>query len=91
MRTMGHAFAFANRSLHTHFGKKKGGATLAAVRINGQRRQLVIGHVGDARVALVRHGRVVRATRDHTASDPLEAEGVRLRGGTVFDEQGCAR
>jgi hypothetical protein len=84
-------FAFMDDAVKLHYGSKRGGAAVACARVNGRARTLTVAHAGDCRVILIRNGRVIRATRDHVASDPMECAEVRSRGGLVLDVDGCAR
>jgi PPM family protein phosphatase len=73
----------ANRTIyeagHGQLGRNGMGSTIVAALVRGQ--SLAIGHVGDSRIYLIRHGAIQQLTQDHS----LVMEQVRL--GYITREQ----
>ncbi len=70
------------RMAQTDTSKRGMGTTFVCLAVGGNKG--VIGHVGDSRVYLVRHGQCHRLTEDHT----LVA--AQLKAGTITKEQAAA-
>jgi serine/threonine protein phosphatase PrpC len=70
------------RTAMTDASKRGMGTTFVCLAVGGNKG--VIGHVGDSRVYLVRHGQCHRLTEDHT----LVA--AQLKAGTITKEQAAA-
>lgn len=77
------AIRLANRKIYeagqNENGRSGMGSTVVAALVHGN--ALVVAHVGDSRIYLVRHGEIQQLTRDHS----LVAEQVRL--GYITPEQ----
>jgi protein phosphatase len=82
-RSLGRAIDLANRKIHqagqSQNGRSGMGSTIVAALLRGN--SLAIGHVGDSRIYLVRHGEIQQLTQDHS----LVMEQVRL--GLITPEQ----
>jgi serine/threonine protein phosphatase PrpC len=80
---LGGAIRLANRKIYeagqNENGRSGMGSTVVAALVHGN--ALVVAHVGDSRIYLVRHGKIQQLTRDHS----LVAEQVRL--GYITPEQ----
>ena len=81
--SLAQAIGLANRKIHeagqSQNGRSGMGSTIVAAVVRGN--SLAIGHVGDSRIYLVRHGEIQQLTRDHS----LVMEQVRL--GLITPEQ----
>jgi protein phosphatase len=82
-RSLARAIDLANRKIHqagqSQDGRSGMGSTIVAALLRGN--SLAIGHVGDSRIYLVRHGEIQQLTEDHS----LVMEQVRL--GLITPEQ----
>jgi len=82
-RSLAHAIDLANRKIHeagqSQNGRSGMGSTIVAALVRGN--SLAIGHVGDSRIYLLRHGQIEQLTEDHS----LVMEQVRL--GLITREQ----
>jgi protein phosphatase len=82
-RSLARAIGLANRKIHeagqSQNGRSGMGSTIVAALVHGN--SLAIGHVGDSRIYLVRHGQIEQLTEDHS----LVMEQVRL--GLITREQ----
>lgn len=71
------AFAEANRQIYETAQRQKHlfgmGTTCTAIVVRG--REAYLAHVGDTRAYLLRNGRLIQLTKDHSAAWPLFEEG----------------
>jgi PPM family protein phosphatase len=77
LASLDEAFASANSEIVRTSGEHRGcfgmEASLTVVRVVG--RKLLVGHIGDTRAYLLRDGRALRLTRDHTWAGLLGTQG----------------
>ncbi len=82
-KSLAGAIQLANRTIHEagtgQTGRLGMGSTIVAALVRGH--SLAIGHVGDSRIYLIRHGAIQQLTQDHS----LVMEQVRL--GYITQEQ----
>ncbi|NYZ74963.1 serine/threonine-protein phosphatase [Candidatus Micrarchaeota archaeon] len=64
---------------------KEGGSTVASLAIDSQKHEAHVAHVGDSRVYLLRDGKLVQLTRDHSASQTLRDQGVEEKYASRYD------